>query len=98
MWSRKPMPVVIVDDPDPSRSIATSTSVSLVVRLIEPLRMRSATNSAAFYQGAGRSATYPDEFASHRLSTYISPVAEVVEFHAVCRASFVAGHDDPDRP
>jgi ATP-dependent HslUV protease subunit HslV len=42
--------------------------------------MRWTTNSAALYQGAGRSATEPGEFASHRLSTYISPVAEVLEF------------------
>src|SRR5258706_14731373 len=33
------MPVEIADAPVPSRSIATSTSVSLVVRLTEPLRM-----------------------------------------------------------
>src|SRR6266404_3158965 len=39
IWSRKPMPVEIADAPVPSRSIATSTSVSLVVRLTEPLRM-----------------------------------------------------------
>ena len=33
MWSRKPMPVAIVDAPVPSRSTATSMSVSLVLRL-----------------------------------------------------------------
>src|SRR5262249_20095132 len=41
MWSRKPIPVAIADVPLPSRSIATSTSVSLVVRLTTPLRMES---------------------------------------------------------
>src|SRR5690349_9325568 len=39
MWSRKPMPVAICDAPVPSRSTATSTSVSLVVRLTEPFRI-----------------------------------------------------------
>src|SRR5262245_60422000 len=39
MWSRKPMPVAIEDAPVPSRSTATSTSVSLVARLIDALRM-----------------------------------------------------------
>src|SRR5882757_3998807 len=39
IWSRKPIPVEIDDAPVPSRSIATSMSVSLVVRLTEPLRM-----------------------------------------------------------
>src|SRR5262249_35301705 len=39
MWSRKPMPVAIEDAPVPSRSTATSTSVSLVSRLIDALRM-----------------------------------------------------------
>src|ERR1700757_4842735 len=39
MWSRKPIPVEIDATPAPSRSIATSTSVSLVLRLTEPLRM-----------------------------------------------------------
>ena len=39
MWSKKPMPVETFDDaPLPSRSTATSMSVSLVARLTEPLR------------------------------------------------------------
>src|SRR6266851_288970 len=46
MWSRKPMPVEIDDAPVPSRSIATSMSVSLVVRLTEPLRMKRAFRGA----------------------------------------------------
>src|SRR5579862_6541885 len=51
MWSRKPMPVAIEDAPVPSRSIATSTSVSLVVRLTEPLRMELPKKSAAGTNG-----------------------------------------------
>src|SRR5882757_12553 len=39
IWSRKPIPVEIDAAPVPSRSIATSTSVSLVARLTAPLRM-----------------------------------------------------------
>src|SRR5215472_17743168 len=39
MWSRKPMPVETVALPVPSRSTATSTSVSFVVRRSEALRM-----------------------------------------------------------
>src|SRR5580704_6999398 len=50
IWSRKPMPVATVETPAPSRSIATSTSVSLVARLTAALRMR-APDLPAFYQG-----------------------------------------------
>ena len=56
------MPVAIADAPLPSRSTATSTSVSLVVRLTEPLRMRFSGSSwsfmpRAFYQGLAGFAT-----------------------------------------
>jgi len=40
MWSRKPIPVAICARPLPSRSIATSTSVSLVLRATVPWRIR----------------------------------------------------------
>src|SRR5580704_10633852 len=59
IWSRKPMPVAIVDAPVPSRSTATSTSVSLVVRFTDALRMTILANSRAFYQGLVRRANVP---------------------------------------
>src|SRR5579871_4227053 len=39
MWSKKPTPVAMSEAPVPSRSIATSRVVSLVLRVIAPLRM-----------------------------------------------------------
>src|SRR5262249_61756995 len=56
MWSRKPMPVAIDEAPVPSRSIVTSTSVSLVVRLTAPLRMNQAfqVRFARLFAGADR--------------------------------------------
>src|SRR6266702_8999470 len=41
IWSKKPMPVAIMDTPDPSRFTVTSMSVSLVLRLIVAVRMES---------------------------------------------------------
>src|SRR5262249_30676750 len=49
--SRKPMPVAIDDVPLPSRSTATSTSVSLVARLTLALRMPAGPRARALYQG-----------------------------------------------
>src|SRR5262244_1807891 len=51
IWSRKPMPVAIDDVPLPSRSTATSTSVSLVARLTLALRMPAGPRARALYQG-----------------------------------------------
>src|SRR5689334_17168987 len=54
------MPVATEAAPVPSRSTATSTSVSLVVRLIEPLRMGepvASENAWALYQGFAKYAT-----------------------------------------
>ena len=38
MWSKKPMPVSIVDAPEPSRSTRTKIDVSLVSRRISAAR------------------------------------------------------------
>ena len=46
MWSKKPMPVETLETPLPSRSTATSMSVSLVARLTDAL-------AAAFADFAG---------------------------------------------
>jgi len=43
MWSKKPIPVATLDTPDQSRFTVTSMSVSLVLRLMVALRMRSAS-------------------------------------------------------
>src|SRR5258705_7509696 len=42
IWSKKPMPVATLDTPEPSRFTETSISVSLVLRLIVAVRMKSA--------------------------------------------------------
>src|ERR1700694_872514 len=41
IWSKKPMPVATLDTPDPSRFTVTSMSVSLVLRLMVAVRMKS---------------------------------------------------------
>jgi hypothetical protein len=53
------IPVAIDDAPVPSRSTATSTSVSLVARFTDALRMTILENSRAFYQGLARRANVP---------------------------------------
>src|ERR1700738_1211574 len=42
IWSKKPMPVATLDTPDPSRFTETSISVSLVLRLMVAVRMKTA--------------------------------------------------------
>src|ERR1700716_2909219 len=42
IWSKKPIPVATLDTPDPSRSTVTSISVSLVLRLMVAVRMKTA--------------------------------------------------------
>src|SRR6266446_998708 len=43
IWSKKPMPVATLDTPVPSRFTLTSMSVSLVLRLMVAVRMKSAS-------------------------------------------------------
>src|SRR5438876_7188074 len=43
IWSKKPMPVAMLDTPVPSRLTLTSMSVSLVLRLMVAVRMKSAS-------------------------------------------------------
>ena len=52
------MPVEIVDAPLPSRSTATSMSVSLVLRFTVAVRMAVSFICAAFYQGSAGFATF----------------------------------------
>ena len=48
MWSKKPIPVAILDAPEPSRFTVTSMSVSLVVRLIAAARPLAALTGPLF--------------------------------------------------
>src|ERR1700681_4548006 len=45
IWSKKPMPVATLDTPEPSRFTVTSISVSLVLRLMVAVRMKTASFS-----------------------------------------------------
>jgi len=53
------MPVATDARPSPSRLIATSTAVSLVIRFTNALRIVFSAARSAFYQGFGRSANLP---------------------------------------
>src|SRR3954469_21092195 len=50
IWSKKPIPVATVDTPDPSRLTLTSMSVSLVLRLIVAVRIKSAPRDSGSWR------------------------------------------------
>src|SRR4051794_11834959 len=53
IWSGKPMPVETDAAPCPSRATETSTSVSLVLRLIDAVRMARLLSGVAMFRYCG---------------------------------------------
>src|SRR5215475_5052043 len=84
------MPVAMDARPAPSRSTATSTSVSLVLRFTAPLRMANILCSRAFYQGSAGFATVVGSVC--KCATPYLDVADPVGFNLMSPNELPAWH------